>query len=195
MLSAFHRAISSHHTRGTAPAPKASNGLGLELDDDDGSPFPAQCTFDIVEEFAYARHTRARIACTPRIMARTALCMARTATRHADAPRVPSSLPSQAHAGDRVPTHPRVHGAATLQVQAVAMAVPRPGRDHVHVRRQAAHPPVAGGGAPQLAPRRRKAERRERAARERCSLRCEWHTQRSHSAPPNGGPPNWPLLN
>ena len=24
----------------------------MELDDGDGSPFPAQCTFDIVEEFA-----------------------------------------------------------------------------------------------------------------------------------------------
>jgi len=38
--------------RGTAPTPKASSGLGLELDDDEGSPFPAQCTFEIVEEFA-----------------------------------------------------------------------------------------------------------------------------------------------
>lgn len=53
--------------RGTATAPKqtppASAGGGaevgdasaadaLELDEDDGSPFPAQCTFDIVEEFA-----------------------------------------------------------------------------------------------------------------------------------------------
>ena len=38
--------------RGTAPTPKASTGLGMELDDDEGSPFPAQCTFEIVEEFA-----------------------------------------------------------------------------------------------------------------------------------------------
>ena len=37
--------------RGTAPTPKASNGMGMELDEDEGSPFPAQCTFDIVEEF------------------------------------------------------------------------------------------------------------------------------------------------
>ena len=51
--------------RGTAAAPKqtapgggSGGGLGGNLDlesltdDDDGSPFPAQCTFDIVEEFA-----------------------------------------------------------------------------------------------------------------------------------------------
>ena len=44
--------------RGTAPTPKASNSLGMELDVDDGSPFPAQCTFEIVEEFAYAQPLR-----------------------------------------------------------------------------------------------------------------------------------------
>ena len=38
--------------KGLVPAPKASGGADIELDEDDGSPFPAQCTFDIVEEFA-----------------------------------------------------------------------------------------------------------------------------------------------
>ena len=43
--------------RGTANGPKATNtavpSSGIELDEDDsGSPFPAQCTFAIVEEFA-----------------------------------------------------------------------------------------------------------------------------------------------
>ena len=44
--------MSADAWRGTAPTPKTSTGLGMELDDDDGSPFPAQCSFDIIEEFA-----------------------------------------------------------------------------------------------------------------------------------------------
>ena len=44
--------MSTSAWRGTAPTPKASMGMGMELDEGDGSPFPAQCTFDIVEEFA-----------------------------------------------------------------------------------------------------------------------------------------------
>ena len=42
-----------------------------------------------------------------------------------------------------VPAHPGVHGTPAIQIQAESLAVPRPARDSVHVRCQAARaPPV-----------------------------------------------------
>jgi len=38
--------------RGSAPPPKQGRPDEIEAEPEDGSPFPAQCTFEVVEEFA-----------------------------------------------------------------------------------------------------------------------------------------------
>jgi len=38
--------------RGIAPTPRTGRPEDMEAESEDGSPFPAQCTFDVVEEFA-----------------------------------------------------------------------------------------------------------------------------------------------
>ena len=108
--------------RTTAPPPKVGrrdDGAGdADADGGDGSPFPAQCTFDIVEEFGAVPEVRVGHPCggggaRPR---------ASTDTR-ALSLRMPG----------RISSHPRVHRAAALQVQAEPLAVPRPARDHVQL--------------------------------------------------------------
>ena len=116
--------------RGTAPTPKASNSLGMELDVDDGSPFPAQCTFEIVEEFAYAQPLR---SAPPFLQTPPLLFSLLLFSRSLYASHLSARAYIQAGARGRVPPHSRVHREAALQVQALAMAVPRPPRDDVRV--------------------------------------------------------------
>ena len=100
-----------------APTPKMGRrdeptSIEVESDNEGGSPFPAQCTFDIVEEFAPVQHIHHRRTSTiaahppsPRIHHRRACPTA----AHAPFLACPMALsvPSQAHALPAAHTHPR----------------------------------------------------------------------------------------